>query len=122
MPIFQFLNIALANTYNFNITGGAALSADGRLNDSYILPGGPRVEEFQGTIAAPIFNLAAAAYDRSLSVKVKDGATTTIFIASWFPISEMLHTLDDVHDDVYVVSRQSHSQASSSLESISGRP
>ena len=114
LPIFQFLNIALANTYNFNITNGTALSADERLNDSYILLGGPRIEKFQGTISEPIYDLATTAYDTSLSVKIKNGVTTTIVIASWFPMSEVLHTLDNV----YVMSRQSRSQASSSLESI----
>ena len=46
---------------------------------------------------------------------IKTGAETTLVIASWFPMSETLHTLDDV----YVVSRQSRSQASSSLQSTS---
>jgi len=117
LPIFQFLNIPLAGTYNFNVTGGSALSDDERLNDSYLLLGGPRIESFQGTIANPIWTLST--YDESLSVKIKNGSgtTRTLVIAGWFPMAETLHTLDDV----YVTSRQSHSQASSSLESISNQ-
>ncbi len=113
LPIFQFLNIPLAGSYNFNVTNGATLSADERLNDSYLLLGGPRIESFQGTIANPIWGLSA--YDESLSVKKKSGNDSKLCIMSWFPMSEVLHTLDDI----YVISRQSHSQASSSLESIS---
>ena len=117
LPIFQFLNIPIAGTYNFNVTGGSALSDDERLNDSYLLLGGPRIESFQGTIANPIWTLST--YDESLSVKIKNGSgnSRTLVLAGWFPMAETLHTLDDV----YVTSRQSHSQASSSLESISNQ-
>jgi len=115
LPIFQFLNIPLAGTYNFNVTGGSALSDDERLNDSYLLLGGPRIESFQGTTANPIWSLSA--YDESLSVKIKTADALAIVIAGWFPMSETLNTLDDV----YITSRQSHSQASSSLESISNQ-
>lgn len=110
-PIFQFLNIPIAKTCTLNVTGGTNLEENDRFNDSYLLLGGPRVESFQGTIAAPIWSLSS--YDESLSVKVKTGAQRTLVIASWFPMSESLHTLDDV----YVLSRQSRSQASSSLQS-----
>ena len=110
-PIFQFLNIPIAKTCTLNVTGGSNLEENDRFNDSYILLGGPRVEEFQGTIANPIWSLSS--YDESLSVKVKTGAQRVLTIASWFPMSESLHTLDDV----YVLSRQSRSQASSSLQS-----
>jgi len=112
LPIFQFLNIPLAGSYNFNVTNGATLSADERLNDSYLLLGGPRIESFQGTIANPIWELST--YDESLSVKKKSGDNSKLCIMGWFPMSEVLHTLDDI----YVISRQSHSQASSSLQSI----
>lgn len=115
LPIFQFLNIPIAGTYNFNITGGSALSDDERLNDSYLLLGGPRIESFVGTTANPIWSLSA--YDESLSVKIKTADALAIVIAGWFPMSETLNTLDDV----YITSRQSHSQASSSLESISNQ-
>jgi len=119
LPIFQFLNIPIAGTYNFNVTGGSALSDDERLNDSYLLLGGPRIESFQGTVANPIWTLGATNILNSLSVKIKNGSgnTTTLVIAGWFPMSETLNTLDDV----YITSRQSHSQASSSLESISNQ-
>jgi hypothetical protein len=72
-PIFQFLNIPLANDYKFNITGGASLKPNQRFNDSYILLGGPRIENFQGTIADPIWTLTTK--KESLSVKKNDGTT-----------------------------------------------
>ena len=68
-----------------------------------------------GTTANPIWSLSA--YDESLSVKIKTADALAIVIAGWFPMSETLNTLDDV----YITSRQSHSQASSSLESISNQ-
>ena len=114
-PIFQFLNIPIANTYTLNVTGGANLEENDRFNDSYLLLGGPRVEAFQGTIATPIWTLSS--YDESLSVKIKTGGQRSLVIASWFPMSEFLHTLDDV----YVLSRQSRSQASSSLQSTTNQ-
>ena len=110
LPIFQFLNIPLANDYKFNITDGASLKPNERFNDSYILLGGPRIEEFQGTIADPIWTVTT----KKESLSVKKMTSRLLYIASWFPMSEVLHTLDDV----YIISRQSHSQASSSLQSI----
>ena len=110
LPIFQFLNIPLANDYKFNITDGASLKPNERFNDSYILLGGPRIEEFQGTIADPIWTVTT----KKESLSVKKMTSRLLYIASWFPMSEVLHTLDDV----YVISRQSRSQASSSLQSI----
>ena len=110
LPIFQFLNIPLANDYKFNITDGASLKPNERFNDSYILLGGPRIEEFQGTIADPIWTVTT----KKESLSVKKMTSRLLYIASWFPMSEVLHTLDDV----YIISRQSRSQASSSLQSI----
>jgi len=110
LPIFQFLNIPLANDYKFNITDGASLKPNERFNDSYILLGGPRIEEFQGTIADPLWTVTT----KKESLSVKKMTSRLLYIASWFPMSEVLHTLDDV----YVISRQSRSQASSSLQSI----
>ena len=112
-PIFQFLNIPIVKTCTLNVANGTNIKDNDRFNDSYLLLGGPRVEVFQGTIAAPIWSLSS--YDESLSVMSKTGADSTLVIASWFPMSETLHTLDDI----YVVSRQSRSQASSSLQSTS---
>jgi hypothetical protein len=111
---FVCLNIPQEDSYILNTTGNTTpLSRDDYFNDSYILLGGARVEDFEGTVASPIWDLADPQV--SFSSKAQIGSTSILNIASWFPMNTCIHT----NEYVYISSHQTYSQASSSLENVS---
>ncbi len=111
---FVCLNIPQESSYILNTSGNTdTLTRDEYFNDSYILLGGARVEDFEGTPAAPIFDLTNP--QLSFSSKAQIGTTSKLHIAGWFPMNTSLNT----NEHVYISSHQTYSQASSSLENVS---
>ena len=110
-PQFQCLNIGDGKSYKLN---GASdnLTRDELLNDSYILLGGERIEQFYGG-DTPIYDQTDVPV--SFSSKIESTDTHKIQICSYYPMNTSLNTMPNL----YITSRQSHSQASSSLEQIS---
>ena len=89
--------------------GGADVLADEKFNDSYILLGGRRIETFEGTPTAPIWNANAKVSLSSIAVD------NVCHIQSWYPMNNALHTCEYV----YITSPQCHSQASNNLVEMS---
>tara|TARA_R110000851_G_scaffold150975_1_gene292039 strand:- start:882 stop:2177 length:1296 start_codon:yes stop_codon:yes gene_type:complete len=113
---FQCLNVPTSTVYNLDNGSGAlgiVVSTTQLFNDSYILLGGKRIEEFQGDTTTPVYNITTP--QTSFSSKAKNGATNKMVIASWYPMNSALHT----NEYIYISSHQVHSQASSSLENVS---
>ena len=108
VPRFVCLNVP-NGTYFYNVTGGAGVALDERFNDSYILLGGRRIEEFQGTKEAPIWDMTAKVSLSSIAVD------NVCHIQSWYPMNNALHTCEYV----YITSPQCHSQASNNLVEMS---
>ncbi len=111
---FVCLNIPQEDSYILNTSGNTTtLLRDEYFNDSYILLGGARVEEFEGTVANPIFDMSNPQV--SFSSKAQVGTTSILHIAGWFPMNTSINT----NEYVYISSHQTYSQASSSLENVS---
>lgn len=111
-PQFQCLNIGDGKPYSL-YGGTTALSRDELLNDSYILLGGDRIETFYGSTSSPIYSQSNVPV--SFSSKVISTTTDTFQVCSYYPMNTSLNTMPNL----YITSRQSRSQASSSLEQIS---
>ena len=108
VPRFVCLNVPNGD-YSYN-TNGTNVLEDEQFNDSYILLGGRRIEEFEGTTASQIYNNSNAKV--SLSSKK---AGKICHIQSWYPMNNALHTCEYV----YITSPQCHSQASNNLVEMS---
>ncbi len=110
-PQFQCLNIGDGKSYKLD-SASNNLTRDELLNDSYILLGGERIEEFYGG-DTPIYDQTNVPV--SFSSKIETTDTHKIQVCSYYPMNTSLNTMPNL----YITSRQSHSQASSSLEQIS---
>ena len=113
---FQCLNVPTSTVYNLDNGSGSQgdeVSTTQLFNDSYILFGGKRIEEFQGDTTTPGYNITTP--QTSFSSIKKTSATGTMQITSWYPMNSALHT----NEYIYISSHQVHSQASSSLEKVS---
>ena len=107
------LNIPTSTPLVLNIASGSTLERDEFFSDSYILFGGVRVEEFEGTTANPVWDISKPQI--SFSSKAKVGTTNILGIASYFPMNTSLNT----NEYLYISSKQTYSQSSSSLENVS---
>ena len=113
---FQCLNVPTSTVYNLDNGSGSQgdeVSTTQLFNDSYILFGGKRIEEFQGDTTTPVYDITTP--QTSFSSIKKTTATGTMQITSWYPMNSALHT----NEYIYISSHQVHSQASSSLENVS---
>ena len=108
VPRFVCLNVPNGD-YSYN-TNGTNVLEDEQFNDSYILLGGRRIEEFEGTTASQIYNNSNAKVSLSSIADVSD-----CHIQSWYPMNNALHTCEYV----YITSPQCHSQASNNLVEMS---
>jgi len=110
VPRFVCLNVPNGD-YSYNTAGGRIVLGDEKFNDSYILLGGKRIEEFEGSQAAgaQIFNISPKTSLSSIAV------THSCHIQSWYPMNNALHT----SEYIYITSPQCHSQASNNLVEMS---
>ena len=108
VPRFVCLNVP-NGVYSYNTIGGANVLGDEQFNDSYILLGGRRIEEFEGIKEAPIWDMTAKVSLSSIAVD------NVCHIQSWYPMNNALHTCEYV----YITSPQCHSQASNNLVEMS---
>ena len=108
VPRFVCLNVP-NGTFFYNVTGGTGVAFDERFNDSCILLGGRRIEAFEGTPLAPIWDMTAKV---SLSSKA---AGKVCHIQPWYPMNNALHT----SEYIYITSPQCHSQAPNNLVEMS---
>ena len=102
LPTFQCLSVATADALTLN-SGAALLPAVDFYNDSYILLGARRIENFQ------FFTGGAQVTEQSFSVV---GAEHRLLVENWFPMNDALNTTPYI----YLRSRNSRTQASSNLE------
>ena len=107
VPRFVCFNVPNGDcSYN---TNGTNVLGDEQFNDSYILLGGRRIEEFEGIEADPIWDMTAKVSLSSIA-DVSD-----CHIQSWYPMNNALHTCEYV----YITSPQCHSQAPNNLVEMS---
>ena len=102
LPTFQCLSVATADALTLN-SGAALLPAVDFYNDSYILLGARRIENFQ------FFSGGATVTEQSFSVV---GEAHRLLVENWFPMNDALNTTPYI----YLRSRNSRTQASSNLE------
>ena len=102
LPTFQCLSVATADALTLN-SGAALLPAVDFYNDSYILLGARRIENFQ------FFTGGAQVTEQSFSVV---GEAHRLLVENWFPMNDALNTTPYI----YLRSRNSRTQASSNLE------
>ena len=102
LPTFQCLSVATSAALTLG-TVPVPLPAVDFYNDSYILLGARRIENFQ------FFAGGAQVTEQSFSVVA---AEHRVFVENWFPMNDALNTTPYV----YLRSRNSRTQASSNLE------